>query len=171
MAIAKLSALNANTISQFLSVSHKCIYFSFNIINSAVAWIFSYFDLWDENNLFVPHHVYFNFEALKFYVVVTLIVAGIFVFKRLYGESFWRKKFGCCFTLVLSFSFFNSYLDLKLNNYFWNLVVICVILLIDAIHILWSFSIDIIRKKTACFAAENLKLMTIWDITLLCCLT
>ena len=37
MAIAKLSALNANTISQFLSVSHKCIYVSFNIINSAVA--------------------------------------------------------------------------------------------------------------------------------------
>ena len=59
----------------------------------------------------------------------------------------------------------------------WNLitssvilVVICVILLIDAIHILWSFSIDIIRKKTACFATENLKLMTIWDVTMLCCL-
>ena len=42
MAVAKLFALNANAISHFLSVSHKCIYFSFNIINTAIACLLAH---------------------------------------------------------------------------------------------------------------------------------
>ena len=44
-------------------------------------------------------------------------IAEIFVFKRPYGESFWRKKFACCFKSVLTFLCFNFYLDLKFSNW------------------------------------------------------
>ena len=156
MAVAKLFALNANTIRHFLSVSHKCIYFSFNIINTAIACllahvIFFFILLISEMKIsylsplsylspimFILIPRLWSFYVMKIYlsplsylfpIMFILILrlwnfmfsplcftAKIFVFKRLYGESFWRKKFACCFTSVLTFLCFNIYLDLKLNN-------------------------------------------------------
>ena len=157
MAVAKLFALNANTISHFLSVSQKCIYFSFNIINTATACllanvIFFFILLISEMKIsyFSPHPYLspimfiliprlWSFYVMKisylsplsylspimfilipklwsFMLSPLCFIAEIFVFKRPYGESFWRKKFACCFKSVLTFLCFNFYLDLKFSN-------------------------------------------------------
>ena len=133
--------------------------------------------LCDENKLFVPtiifvpNHVYFNSKALKFYVVPTVLLRKYLCSRGRMVNPFGEKNLHVVSSRFLHFC-------VLIFIWIWNLVtglvilvVICNLLLTDVVHILCSFSIDIIRKKSACFAAENLKLRAIWDITMLYCLT